>query len=496
MKRLSPNILATLPREVILPQYDREQLQVGIVHLGIGAFHRAHQAFYIESLLNQEQSNSTLSWGIVGCSLRSPTVREQMQAQGCLYTLVENRNDGPRYQIVSCIKNVLAAADQREELVQALTNPDIKIVSLTITEKGYCHDPASGSLNLNHPDIQHDLLQIDKAKSALGFLVLAMGRRRDKNLPGFTLMSCDNLPSNGKVLERVIKEFAQAIDPTLLPWIAEQLTFPSTMIDRIVPATTEEDKKQLASLLGVRDEALVKTEPFSQWVVEDNFARGRPAWEKVGVTMVDNVDAFEIMKLRLLNGAHSLIAYTGYLSGYETVADVMGDSSFRAMVKRFMDEEASPGVSMPAGFDLDEYKNQLIERFSNTALQHRTWQIAMDGSQKIPQRWLETLRYQLANNGPIDILVLGLAAWIQYVTGTDDEGNAIEVSDPWAETLFALGQKYKGGNNKNNFLKDIFSIEEIFSKDLVSNQGLLEQVGETLKAFSRQGVRTTVKNTF
>ena len=492
MDRLSPATLGSIPDSILKPRYDRNRLHTGIVHLGIGAFHRAHQAYYTEALLNQ-CNDDDLQWGIVGCSLRSKQVPEQMHPQMGLYTLVENSDAGSRYQVVGCVQDAIAASDQSQEIIALLSNPDVKIVSLTITEKGYCHDPATGALNTQHPDIIHDFNNPAKPRTALGYIMKALQNRQREGAPGFTLLSCDNLPSNGRVLKNVIFDFIEAIQSALIPWVEQSVSFPCTMIDRIVPATTEEDKRQAETILGVRDEALVCTEAFSQWVIEDDFLYGRPNWEAVGATFVEDVDAFEVIKLRLLNGAHSLIAYTGYLSGFKTIAEVMKEPAFTCLAREFLDKEVTSSVDVPEGFDIKAYKNQLIERFSNPALQHRTWQIAMDGSQKIPQRWLATLRYQVANSGETTLLSLGLAAWIRYVTGKDDAGNTIDVSDPWAERLREIALST---NSESDLVDKILSIKEIFSTDLCQNHHLKHQITEYLRAFSQQGVGATIRSLY
>lgn len=490
MNRLNKNLITELPADVALPRYNREQLTAGIVHLGIGAFHRAHQAFYTEAVLNQFGSN----WGIIGSSLRSASVRDQLVPQDCLYTLVERSGEGEKLQLIGAVLDTLVGPENPAALVAQMANPNIKIVSLTITEKGYCHDPATGNLNLNHPDIIHDLQNLDKPVSAIGFLVAALQQRFNNNQKAFTLLSCDNLPNNGEVLEKVVSQFAEKVSPEFAQWIKANATFPCTMIDRIVPATTDDDRRDIEARLGLRDEGMVVCEPFSQWVVEDKFADGRPEWDKVGVLLVEDVRVFEKIKLRLLNGAHSTMAYTGYLSGFDYISEVMEQPAFVNLVKTYMAREAGETVSAPAGFDIEAYKQQLRDRFSNKALKHRTWQIAMDGSQKLPQRLLETLREQLAGNGHIDILCLGVAAWIRYVSGVDEKGNAIEVSDPLVAELRAACDANQ--NNPAAMVKAVVSIQKVFGTDLIDESRFIATTTQWLERFYAKGVLASVQEYF
>lgn len=490
MNRLNKNLIADLPKDIILPSYDRASLKPGIVHLGIGAFHRAHQAFYTEAVLNQFGGN----WGIIGSSLRSASVRDQLVPQDCLYTLVERSGDGEKLQLIGAVLDTLVGPENPAALVAQMSDSNIKIVSLTITEKGYCHDPATGNLNLAHPDIIHDLEHLDAPVSAIGFLVAALKQRFDNQQKAFTLLSCDNLPNNGEVLEKVVTQFAAKISPEFSSWIKTNATFPCTMIDRIVPATTDEDRRDIEARLGLRDEGMVVCEPFTQWVVEDKFADGRPEWDKVGVLLVEDVRVFEKIKLRLLNGAHSTMAYTGYLSGFQYISEVMEQPAFVNLVKTYMAREAGETVVAPAGFDIEAYKQQLRERFSNKALKHRTWQIAMDGSQKLPQRLLETLREQLASNGHIDILCLGVAAWIRYVSGVDEKGAVIEVSDPLVKELRAACDANQG--NPAGMVKAVAGIQKVFGADLINEARFVQTTTQWLERFYAKGVLASVQDAF
>lgn len=490
MNRLNKNVIADLPQDIILPSYDRASLKPGIVHLGIGAFHRAHQAFYTEAVLNKFGGN----WGIIGSSLRSASVRDQLVPQDCLYTLVERSGDGEKLQLIGAVLDTLVGPENPAALVAQMVDTNIKIVSLTITEKGYCHDPATGNLNLAHPDIIHDFEHLDSPISAIGYLVAALKHRFDNQQKAFTLLSCDNLPNNGEVLEKVVTQFAAKISPEFSAWIKANATFPCTMIDRIVPATTDEDRRDIEARLGLRDEGMVVCEPFTQWVVEDKFADGRPEWDKVGVLLVEDVRVFEKIKLRLLNGIHSIMAYSGYLSGFQYISEVMEQPAFVNLVKTYMAREAGETVVAPAGFDIEAYKQQLCDRFSNKALKHRTWQIAMDGTQKLPQRLLETLREQLAGNGHIDILCLGIAAWIRYVSGVDEQGAAIEVSDPLAKELRAACDANQG--NPAGMVKAIVAIQKVFGADLLGEARFVDTTTQWLERFYAKGVLASINEDF
>nr|WP_050901712.1 mannitol dehydrogenase family protein [Microbulbifer agarilyticus] len=482
MHRLNQHALESLPAEVIKPAYNRDAIATGIVHLGIGAFHRAHQAWFTEQRITAGEHD----WGILGASLRSGSVRDQLAPQDGLYTVVEQSNGAAKAQVIGAVREVLVGPEDPQQLLAAMAQESVRIVSLTITEKGYCHDPASGNLNLQHPDIIHDLQNPQSPKSALGYIVGALALRKARGLPGFTVLSCDNLPSNGKLLGRVLAQFAEQLDGELAQWIAGNTTTPATMVDRIVPATTDADRDAVEDLLGVRDEAAVITEPFAQWVVEDDFLLGRPDWDKAGAMFVKDVEIYELIKLRLLNGSHSLLAYSGYLAGCETVADAMAQPAFKKLVEYFMQQEVAPGIAVPPTFDIAAYQAQLIQRFENRALHHRTWQIAMDGSQKIPQRWLGTLRYQLDRKGPISAISFTLANWFRYVSAVDEQGNAIEVSDPLAQELKEIWDQFKPAGNAA-VVKAFLEFAPVFGKDLKHSARLHASITHWLNALDVDG---------
>ncbi|KKB13091.1 dioxygenase [Devosia geojensis] len=485
MPRLTSQSLAAMPQGIAVPGYDRAMIKAGIVHLGIGAFHRAHMAVYVDDLLAEHPD-----WAIVGASLRRPDTKEALAPQDGLYTIAIRDASGTRPRVIGSILEVLDANTQREELIALMASPAIRIVSLTVTEKGYCHDPATGELDPNHPDIVHDLADPRSPKSAPGILVEALARRRAAGIAPFTVMSCDNLPANGRTTRRIVTRFAALRDEALCQWVEEAVAFPSTMVDRIVPATTDADRETVSSLIGAEDAWPIMTEPFTQWVIEDHFPAGRPPFEAVGAQVVEDVEPFELMKLRMLNGSHSTLAYLGYLAGHQHVSDAMGDPAFVKLIHGLMTDEVMPTLDMP-GTDLPAYRDELLARFANPALKHRTWQIAMDGSQKLPQRLLGTIRDRLQAGEPITRLSLGVAAWMRYVTGIDEKGEAIDVRDPLATRLSAIAAE--AGGDPEKLFDGLVEVPEIFGRDLPENATFRQAVAGHLASLMREGSSATVR---
>ncbi|QLL66194.1 mannitol dehydrogenase family protein [Sinorhizobium mexicanum] len=483
--RLSRQTLDRLPAAVKRPEYDPARLAVGIVHLGIGAFHRAHQAVFTDAVLAEDPS-----WGICGVSLRSPETRAALAPQDGLYTLKVQDGEREELQVVGSVVELLCAPEDPEAVLARLANPATRIVSLTITEKGYCHNPATGKLDEGHPDVIHDLQNPARPRSAVGLIVEALARRTSAGVPPFTLLSCDNLPSNGHVLKSVVTRFAELRDPALAN-ILGQLASPSTMVDRIVPATTEKDRSDISAANGVVDAWPIVTEPFRQWVVEGDFPLGRPAWEKAGVVFVDDVAVFEMMKLRLLNGSHSTLAYLGYLAGAETVADAMALPGMEALVEGLMVDEVSPTLPALPGFDLSAYRQALLQRFRNPALRHHTWQIAMDGSQKLPQRLLGTIRDRIAAKASYDRLALGVAAWMRYARGIDEQANAIDVRDPLAGRIAAVAQPLQ---RPDEIVAALLRITEVFGDDLPSDEAFRDTLVRNLAGLMSDGAAAVVKS--
>ena len=484
MDRLSQTTLDKLSPKVTRPARARPD-GPRIVHLGLGAFARAHLAAYTQA------SNAIAGedWRIVGVSLQRPDMRDALAPQDGLYTLVTRAPEGPQPEIIDVVRGCLVAPEAPGMVTALLCEPETRIVSLTITEKGYCHDPATGRLNLAHPDIAHDLANLHAPRSAIGFIVAGLAARRLAGLGPCTVMTCDNLPNNGHLLRGLVLDFAGHVAPQLAEWIAAEGAFPSTMVDRIVPATTSADIAGTESLIGLHDAAPVMAEPFRQWVIEDRFAGPRPAWEKAGAQIVREVAPFEFMKLRLLNGAHSTLAYLGYLSGHETVAQASADPLIAALLRRLW-AEVIPTVPAPEGVDLHAYTQALLERFRNPAIRHRTWQIAMDGSQKLPQRLLGSIRDTLARGLPVDALCLGVAGWMRYVMGVDETGAPIEVKDPLAAEFRAVMEK--AGRDPAAIVDGLLGIRSIFGDDLPVHTAFRRRLVETLDLLLTEGTRNAL----
>jgi fructuronate reductase len=367
-------------------------------------------------------------------------------------------------------------------------------VSLTVTEKGYCHDPATGKLNFAHPDIVHDLAHPQQAQSAIGLIVAALDARRRSHAGALTVLCCDNLPHNGALVGGLVTAFAESRDPVLARWIETHASFPSTMVDRIVPATTDADIADNDSALGVHDAAPVMHEPFRQWAIEDRFAAGRPRWEEAGAELVADVAPFETMKLRLLNGSHSAFAYLGFLAGHEYIYQVAAQPDFVTFMRRLMADEVVPTLSVPPGVDIAAYQNALVTRFANPALPHRTQQIAMDGSQKLPQRLLATVRENLSAGRRIDMLALAVAGWMRYVGGRDEAGREIKVSDPLAQVFerTALDSGIRDGGASDALARGLLGIRAIFGDDLAADSRFADRVRAWLASLYTEGAARTV----
>jgi len=432
--------------------------RAGIVHLGLGAFFRAHGAVYISEAMEKSGGD----WGIIGVSLRSPGIRDALKPQDYAYTTVEQGPDGYICRTVDVVEDMLVAPEDPQKLLDIMSDPNIRIVTMTVTEKGYCYEPSTGKLDLGHPDIVHDLAN-PLPKSAPGFLVRALEARKAAGIRPFTILTCDNLPQNGQLVRGLVLGLAKEIDADLAAWIESECRFPSTMVDRIVPATTPQDIEAVAEMIGCRDASPVMHEPFRQWVVEDDFVDGiRPDLGAVGVTLVKDVTPFEHMKLRCLNGTHSSLAYLGYLAGHETIADTVAQPAFAAFVKRLWAEEITSVLVPPPGVDLAAYCEQLFQRYANPSIRHRTWQIAMDGSQKLPQRILGTLEENFAAGRKAKGLMLAVAAWMRYVGGVDENGNPIDVRDPLADKLKSISDSAEGIEKARALL----GVREVFGADL------------------------------
>lgn len=480
---------STLPENVQLPHYDRKVLRSRIVHFGFGAFHRAHQALLTDRVLNAEGGD----WGICEISLFSgDQLMSQLRAQDHLFTVLEKSGDGNQPIVIGAVHECLnAKLDSLAAIIEKFCEPQVAIVSLTITEKGYCIDPATGQLDVNQPRIAHDLDYPQEPHSAPGILVEALHRRRERGLPAFTVLSCDNIPDNGHVVKNAVLGMAKQRDPALAEWIATHVTFPGTMVDRIVPAATDASLAEITDELGgVNDPCAISCEPFIQWVIEDNFVAGRPAWEIAGAQLVDDVLPWEEMKLRMLNGSHSFLAYLGYLAGYQHISDCMQDADFRLAAHRLMMTEQAPTLKI-TDVDLGAYADSLITRFSNPALKHRTWQIAMDGSQKLPQRLLDGIRVHLAQGTVWPLLALGVAGWMRYVSGIDDAGEKIDIRDPLSEKIARI----VANSRDDERVVALLTLSEIFGIDLPHNATFVENVQQALQRLVQTGARQAIITT-
>ena len=401
--------------------------RAGIVHFGPGAFFRAFIAPFTQEAMDVAGGD----WGIIAVALRNGQARDQLKPQGCAYTALTLAPDGPERQVIDCITDVLVARENPDALIETLADPAIRIVTLTITEKGYGHDPITGQLNPDLPDMAHDLAYPDAPRSAPGFIVAGLARRRAAGVAPFSVISCDNLAGNSAILRAVILGLARAHDPALADWIAAHGAFPATMVDRITPAMPEAEAARLAQEAGIHDAAITHHEPFRQWIIAADFVGGaRPAWDRVGAQIVGDVAPFEAMKLRCLNGAHSALAYLGLAAGHATVAAAVADPALRGFIAALWAEEVIPTLAPPEGADPAAYCAALMARFANPAIAHRLAQIAMDGSQKLGPRILSPMATHLVQGRATPRLAMVVAAWMHHLSGP-------HLADPMADTLRA-----------------------------------------------------------
>lgn len=466
MQRL--NAQTSLPEGVQAPAYDRSALKPGIVHLGIGAFHRAHQAVYTDDALAREFGD----WGIVGASLRSTDIVHALTAQDCLHSVVTRDRLGESARVVGSTIRAIAATEDWEALLSCLADPVIRIVTLTVSEKAYGIDPKTGGLDADHAAVAHDMADPHNPVGAIGFIVEGLARRRALGSAPFTVLCCDNLPRNGHVVRRLVTEMASRRDPDLGRWIETECRFPSSMVDRIVPAATDAVCERAAGIIGAADALALETEPFSQWVIEDSFVSGRPAWEAGGALFVEAVEPYEKMKLRLLNGSHSLIAYLGQLRGLEYVRDVMAVVDYQQIVRHHM-QATLPTLDPVPGIDLEAYIEQLIARFANPAIAHRTAQIAMDGTQKLPQRIFAPASEAIAAGSDADAFAYATALWIAYVLRTEnvDDPRAIELRDAAHDSAL-----------RNGSSAAFFDISGLFPPALMTDAAWRASVDRDLKS--------------
>ncbi|EFO32033.1 D-mannonate oxidoreductase [Roseibium sp. TrichSKD4] len=472
-----------MPPSLFPADYDRSRLKPRIMHIGFGAFAKAHVCVFHDEMLRKSQSD----WGMVVCRLNSgeETLTKLDKTHG-LFTVGEMADDDLHLRRVGAvIKTLHPRRDGTNALLGQLADPDLQVVTLTITEKGYCL--SKGHLDTNNPAIVADLKTPNAPKTAIGILVESLRLRSAAQNAGLTILSCDNLPANGQLCQTTVLEYANKIDPELADWISTNCTFPCSMVDRITPAMTEESNTKMAIALGSPDPNGVFCEQFRQWVVEDNFAAMRPDWNLGGVELVRDVEPYEDLKLRLLNGTHSFLAYLGALDGKETIAECMTDTTLRSEACNLMQEQAK-SLSMPDNVDVPAYIDALMERFSNRALQHKTTQIAADGTQKLPQRLLAPIKFHLKAKRPWPLAALGIAGWMQYCRGRSEAGHDLPLNDQLADKISEIAAQ----NDKAEYVRQLLSLEMIFAPDLVANPIFTETIQGAFETLSTKGVQTAL----
>jgi mannitol 2-dehydrogenase len=475
--------LPSLGGSVSTPSYDRSRVRVGIVHLGVGGFHRSHQAMYLDRLMEQGEA---LDWGICGVGVLSHDRRmaEVMAAQDCLYTLVVRHPDGrEEARVIGALVEYLFAPDDPDAVVEKMADAATRVVTLTVTEGGYNASAVTGEFDGSNPGVVNDLQPGAALRTSFGLVVEALARRRERGVPPFTVVSCDNIPGNGRLARASFAAFARLRDAELGEWVDREVPFPDSMVDRITPITTDADRAGLAERFGVEDAWPVVCEPWTQWVQEDSFACGRPPLEAAGVQLVEDVAPYELMKLRLLNAGHQVLAQTGRLAGLRYVHEASTDPAFRELLRGYLEQEAAPTLRPVPGIDLAAYRAGLLERFGSPAIQDTLDRIAAEASDRIPQFLLPVLRANLATGGEIRRAVLVLAAWARSLEGVDDEGRPMEVVDSRRERLVAAARAADP--------LAVVADRELFG-DLADDARFAEAFRSARAALRDQGVRATV----
>ena len=489
MPVLSQRTLDSLPEAVARPAYDRSQVTEGIVHFGVGGFHRAHEAMYVDALMNDGKA---LGFGIVGVGTmpQDTRMRDTLNGQDGLYTLMVKHPDGRREpRVIGSILRFLHAVDDPGAVLAVMRAASTRIVSLTITEGGYLFHPSTGEFDADHPLIQPDLAKGATPTTPFGFIVEALRLRREDGTAPFTVMSCDNIPGNGDVAKKMIVAFARLKDADLASWIESSVRFPNSMVDRITPVTTPEDIQALQDEFGVEDAWPVVCEPFTQWALADAFEggdAGRPAFEEVGVQLVPDVEPYELMKLRLLNASHQALCYLGYLSGYRYAHEVCQDPLFVQFLLAYMDREATPTLHDLPGVDLTAYKHQLIERFANPEVRDTLARLCAESSDRIPKWLVPVIRTNLEKGGEIERSALVVASWARYAEGVDEQGQPIEVVDQLRDRVMAAAARQNDGPLA--FVRD----EQLFG-DLASNERFAEAYTRWLESLHQAGARSTLE---
>lgn len=486
MTHLEPSQLSEVSKEVLIPTYNRELVTAGIAHFGVGGFHRSHEALVIDKLLADE-SNS--NWGIVGIGVRpaDKPMQEALEPQGYLYSLTEKDMSSIQTRVIGSIVDYKYAPENPQAVIDLLTDSGIKIVSLTITEGGYNFNQVTGEFDWSNADVLFDLEHSENPKTVFGFIVHSLANRKAQGKKPFTVMSCDNIQGNGDLARKMIVSFAGKVDSELASWISETVAFPNSMVDRITPVTTDQDREYAEKVLGVKDRWPVAAEPFFQWVLEDHFVDGRPAFEKAGVQIVSDVEPYELMKLRLLNASHQALAYFGYLMGYRYVHDAVGDSLIQSLLRRYMKEEARPTLSEVPGVDLDAYCDKLIERFLNEKVADTVPRLCAESSDRIPKWLVQVIRDRLAAREVPKLSIAVVASWARYAEGTDEQGEPIEVVDNLADELIPLAKSQR--QDVLAFVKN----EKLFG-DLAKNKDFTQAYEESLISLWEKGARSTLED--
>jgi fructuronate reductase len=485
---LSTKNLSKLPRNIARPNYARNTVTPGIVHLGLGAFCRAHLAVYTDDLLE----TGITDWGIIGVDPLSPAICEAIKPQDCLYSVFNRQSSGDQLRVIGSMLEALSLPNDLDRVVKTMIDPRIKIVTLTVTEKGYCQDASTGTLDENNHAIITDLSNPNIPSSVPGLLTRAIKLRREAGILPFTVLVCDNLPQNGVTARRIVIRFAELIDPELSRFISENISFPCTMVDRITPATTDDDRIAITKQFGIKDAWPVVCEPFRQWVIEDNFSNGRPSWENVGALLVDDVHPFELMKLRCLNGAHSTLAYLSVISDIETIAEAMGNTQLNDIIHHLWSQDLIPTLPPVPGTDVTAYTVALEERFLNPGVRHKTIQISSDGSQKLPSRLLEPAISRLRAGAQPRFIALAIAAWMRFTIGVTENKKSYIIADPLSARLKSIGQQY--GHDAKLLANELFAINDIFPKELTDYNDFCNLVKCILNSLITKGVKETLTN--
>lgn len=482
IRPLTQASLGSYGEHLTVPTYDRDALVPSVVHFSVGGFHRAHQLLYFDEVAERRISSG---WGVVGVGLHSRTMKDALAPQDHLYTVVERSPDGERARVVGVMVGYHFAPDEPARVLDLLTDERTRMVSLTITGSGYRICPTTGAFDADDEDVSWDLAHPHRPRTVFGFLVEALDRRRRAGLPPFTVVSCDNMHRNGEAARSAVVGFARLRDEVLARWITDRVSFPSSMVDRITPHTTPGEREAVALRYGVDDRWPVITEPFSQWVIEDDFCNGRPPLDEVGVRFVPDVGRYELMKTRLLNASHCALGYLGSLAGLPSLDLVMADPVFAGYVSRLMDAEVTPLLPPPPGIDLGDYKSTLLRRFANPAIADGLPRLCRRGSTKMPHHLLPSLHEALDQGRPHRLLTLAVAGWLRYLRGTDEAGRPLPVDDPHAELLQARVRE--GGTDP----RPVLALEPIFG-DLGRRPGFVADLRAALERLDRDGVRTTV----